>query len=271
VTAGPEALPAAVVEALRPLATRAATGAVLTDFDGTVAAIVPDPATAVPLPGAVEVLARVADRYACVAVVSGRPVAFLRERIPVPGVRLVGLYGLEWAQGSGPVHEAEGAATWRPVVAAAAARLAAAVPDGAVVEPKDLALAVHWRRVPAAGAGAEDAARREAARSGLVAHPGRRSVELRPPLAVDKGTAVLGLLGDVEAACFLGDDLGDLPAFEAVTRWGATPGHRGITVAAVDGESAPEVVAAAGHVVDGPAGALDVLGWLADHAGESSG
>ena len=49
-----------------------AASAVLTDFDGTLAAIVADPAAARPLPGARQALADVGRQYATVAVISGR-------------------------------------------------------------------------------------------------------------------------------------------------------------------------------------------------------
>ncbi len=53
--------------------------AILTDFDGTLAAIVDDPAAARPLDGVPALLDELADRYALVAVLSGRPVAFLQQ------------------------------------------------------------------------------------------------------------------------------------------------------------------------------------------------
>ena len=56
--------------------------ALFTDFDGTLAPIVTDPATARPAPGAIEALARLAGRYRRVAVVSGRPLEFLDPVVP---------------------------------------------------------------------------------------------------------------------------------------------------------------------------------------------
>ena len=47
------------------------------DFDGTLSPIVADPADARPLTGAPELLAELARSFAVVAVVSGRPAAFL--------------------------------------------------------------------------------------------------------------------------------------------------------------------------------------------------
>ena len=74
---------------------------------GTLSAIVNDPVAARPLPGVPDLLARLAARFGLVAVVSGRPTAFLAEVLQSPpGVTLVGLYGLERAL-QGPAHDAD--------------------------------------------------------------------------------------------------------------------------------------------------------------------
>ena len=99
----------------------------------------------------------------------------------------------------------------------------------------------------------------------MAIHLGRMSLELRPPVAVDKGTVVRQLAAGCSAACYLGDDLGDLPAFAALATL-AGEQMATVSVAAVDGESDPAVVAAADITVTGPAGALEVLRWLARSA-----
>ncbi|MGH8991943.1 MAG: trehalose-phosphatase, partial [Acidimicrobiia bacterium] len=97
---------------------------VVVDFDGTLAPIVDDPAQARPLPGAVSALGRLAVRLARVAVVSGRPVDFLRRYLPPPGPDLFGQYGLERLE-AGRVVVAPGAREWMPAVAEAARRVEA--------------------------------------------------------------------------------------------------------------------------------------------------
>src|SRR5579859_4469297 len=100
----------------RPWLDRPERSGVLVDFDGTLSAIVDRPELARPLPGAREALGALAARYGLVAVVSGRPVAFLVEHLAVPGVRLSGLYGLEaWHDGEVAVDPL--AEPWRTVVA----------------------------------------------------------------------------------------------------------------------------------------------------------
>jgi trehalose 6-phosphate phosphatase len=245
-----------------------ASTAILTDFDGTLAPIITDPAAVEPLPGVAAILGRLSARFGVVAVVSGRPVSFLAQHLAgAGGVLLVGLYGLERSGGPGEVVTAPQAEPWRRVVAEAVARLTAAAPAGVTIEPKALTVTIHWRRDPAQAPAAVALAEAEASLTGLETHRGRMSIELRPPLAIDKGSVVATLVEGCAAAGYLGDDLGDLPAFAALDSASARRGMVTVKVAAVDGESPPEVAAAADLVVDGPKGALGVLGWLADPAG----
>jgi trehalose 6-phosphate phosphatase len=264
--------------ALAPLLAQPTTTAILTDFDGTLSPIVDDPYDARPLDGAARVMASLAGCFGEVAVISGRPVSFLEEHLALPEVpegahrvRLVGLYGLEQSWGDGNIVTEPAAAGWHQVVDAAVVRLRSDAPGGVLVEPKGLAVTVHWRRAPEAEGRMVASVEAEVARSGLRAHPGRMSVELRPPLDVDKGTVVRRLVASATAACYFGDDLGDLPAFDALRALAARGGFEAVTVAVVDAESDARVVADADVVVSGPARALQMLAWLSRSAVASEG
>jgi len=250
--------------ALEALAADPAHSALFLDFDGTLSAIVDDPVGARPLAGVPDLLGRLADRFALVAVISGRPTAFLRRVLGAPaGVELVGLYGLERALG--PSAEA---ARWGAVVDDVVAEAEAAAPEGVYVEPKGLTVTLHWRHAPDARPWVADFAQRQRATRGLQLHPGRMELELRPPLEVDKGTVVTSLFGEhaeqVHAVAVFGDDMGDLPAFEAVGQLG-TPEHpvAAVRVAAVDHESPAAVAERADLTVAGPTGATALLRALA--------
>ncbi|HET7722531.1 MAG TPA: trehalose-phosphatase, partial [Acidimicrobiales bacterium] len=94
-----------VTELLAPFRDDPDRTGVFTDFDGTLAPIVEDPAAARPLPGVVDALAALAGRYGRVGVISGRPASFLAEHLGGRGVFLSGLYGLEFVEeGSGEVR-----------------------------------------------------------------------------------------------------------------------------------------------------------------------
>lgn len=233
---------------------------ILCDFDGTLAPIVDDPAEAQPLARIPELLASLADHYRTVGVVSGRPVEFLARFFP-PSVALAGLYGLE-LQDAGRRVENPDAEQWRPVIDSVARAAVVDGPDGVGVEPKGLSLTLHYRTRPDIAEAVETWAAEQAARHGLDARPARMSVELHPPLPVDKGTAVTSLTTGARHACFVGDDLGDLAAFGALDRLAA----EGVTVVrvAVRSSEAPDaLLERADLVVDGPAGVRDLLRDLA--------
>ena len=235
---------------------------VFTDFDGTLAPIVDDPATALPLPGVVDALAELARRFGRVGVISGRPASFLQEHLGGRGVFLSGLYGLEFVEDDGDrVQAIEEAAPWREIVEEVAAAADAALPAGISVERKGLCLTLHHRREPSREPESRAWVEARAEETGLVVHPARMSFELRPPLERDKGTVLAEAAEGKRRVCFLGDDRGDLTAFDTLDRMAAD----GATVlrVGVDSEEAPaELLRRADIVVEGPEGSLRFLRGL---------
>jgi trehalose 6-phosphate phosphatase len=248
---------------LAGLARRAADAGIFTDFDGSLAPIVADPADSKALPGANRILAELARRFKVVAVISGRAARDLASRVTTPGVRLIGLHGMEEHAG-GDVLVLPAAAEARPNVDVAYEMLReqlAGVP-GAILEHKGLALAVHFRRAAdpeEAEALSAPIVERVARDQRLEVIPGRLILEVRPRAGGDKGDAVRGLIRryGLKAALFAGDDVGDLPAFHALD--GLDPAVR----IAVQSEESPEaLIERADLVVDGPASLLSLLEGL---------
>ena len=240
-----------------------------TDYDGTLAPIVDDPATAVPAPGAVAALTRLASAVGTVAIITGRAAAdavSLGGLARVPGLIVLGHYGAQRWQGG-----VLSAPSVPPGVQAAREALpgllaAVAAPAGTTVEDKGTALAVHTRRTadPAAAlALLREPLGKLAMSAGLTLEPGRLVLELRPP-GMDKGAALRGLAAEraARAVLFCGDDLGDLAAFAAVRQLRAQ-GIPGCAVASQSAET-PQVAEAADLVVDGPHGMAAFLSALAE-------
>jgi trehalose 6-phosphate phosphatase len=253
VSAPPAGLPAL----LAPFAADPSGVGVFTDFDGTLSSIVDDPDAALPLDGVVAALEDLAARVASVAVVSGRPVEFLQRHFPSSSVRLSGLYGLQ-AVVAGERRDDPRAGAWREAVDDVVAAAAGDGPAGMQVEHKGLSVTLHYREHPDAAGAVRAWADRQARRSGLELRTARMSIELHPPVGTDKGAVVEELATGLRHVCFLGDDVGDLPAFAALDALRA----RGGSVAKVVVRSAevdPRLLATADLVVDGPSEALALL------------
>ena len=251
----------ASVDALDALRQAPASAGVFVDFDGTLSPIVLAAADARALPGAGEVLLRLASVFGRVAVVSGRPVSYLVEHLPEE-IELHGLYGLEWRI-DGELGERASSERWRPVIDAVVEEAERAlVGAGVDVEDKGLSLTLHFRRVPDAEDAAVDWARATAARTELYLRAAKMSLELHPPVEVDKGTVVDERSEGLSAVAYIGDDLGDLPAFEALDRL-AERGLAAVKVAVRTPDVADALTQQAHLLVDGPEGALDLLRSLA--------
>jgi trehalose 6-phosphate phosphatase len=238
------------------------------DFDGTLSPIVTEPAAARLADGGLPVLRRLAGSVGTLVVITGRPAATVVELgglDAVPGLLVEGQYGAEqWRAGRLRVADPPpGIATVRALLPGV---LADAGADPAVwVEDKALALVVHTRRAgdpAAAQAALAEPVRRLAEAHGLEMHPGRYVLEIRPP-GHDKGGVLRTLAADRRPAAvlFAGDDVGDLPAFEAVEALRAA-GLPGLTVCSGSAEAAA-VAERADLVVDGPPGVLALLDELA--------
>jgi trehalose 6-phosphate phosphatase len=240
-------------EARRRIAADPAGTALLFDFDGTLSAIVEDPSEATPIPGVVALLEDLEGRFGRVAVVSGRPRSFLTEHFG-HRIDLSGLYGLETRIG-GEEAEHPDASSWRPAVEEAVRSAAASLPSTVTVEHKGLSLTVHFRRDPADEDTVLSWARRAAGHTGLDLRAAKASVELHPALDVDKGTSVAALAEGCTAVVYVGDDLGDLPAFAALDGM-RRRGTEVVKVATGSAELPAEVAAAADLVVDGPEGVI---------------
>ena len=228
-----------------------------TDFDGTLSPIVDDPAAAAPLDGVVDALDALARRLGRVAVISGRPVEFLLGHFAASPVVLSGLYGLQSVV-DGVRRDDPDAEAWREAVDGVVAAAGDDGPVGMFVEHKVLSVTLHYREHPEVADAVRSWAEAQATRSGLELRTAKMSIELHPPVATDKGAVVAGLAEGLDHVCFLGDDVGDLPAFAVLDRLRAE-GRSVVKVVVRSDELAPEMAAAADLTVDGPAEALALL------------
>jgi trehalose 6-phosphate phosphatase len=221
------------------------------------------------------VLNEVAQRYGCVACVSGRRAATARQIVSIGSIAYLGNHGAELLRpGTTQLELDREAGAWQRRVHQVAD---AAWEDGELrrlrvrAEDKGVIVAFHWRGTPDEGA-AEVlvkgvAERAEAA--GLATHWGRKVLELRPPVALDKGRGIHWLLrdADLDGALYVGDDRTDIDAFRGLRELvdGGRLAHA-VCVGVRSEETPAELEAEADVLVDGTPGVRQMLSALVEHA-----
>jgi trehalose 6-phosphate phosphatase len=256
---------------LAPLRENPAHAAVLTDVDGTIAPIVRDPADAAVPERTRELLRALAERYGLVGCLSGRRALEARRIVGLDELAYSGNHGFELLlPGEEEVqpdpsldgHEDDAPKFVESLDRSELERV------GIRTEDKGAIVALHWRGAENEGA-AESLAHEiasEAEWKELIPHRGRKVLEIRPNVAINKGIAVAALVParSVDAALYGGDDRTDVDAFTALRTLRADGQLKAAAcIAVASDESPPEVSREADLTVDGPPGFAQVLEALA--------
>ncbi len=210
------------------------------DYDGTLVPIAPTPAEAVPDDELLELLDQLCKQPSLRTVVlSGRPLVELRRMLPVQGLLIAALYGVEMQMGDNPALRRPSPDGQRASIVQLRerwARLAEGL-QGFLLEDKGRALALHarWAEAEDARRVLEDARRQALDLLDTQAFrilDGDRYVEVAPAQA-DKGETVEWLLAHYpiprDLPVGFGDDNKDEAAFAAIQRHGGFAigvGHR---------------------------------------------
>jgi trehalose 6-phosphate phosphatase len=258
---------ATLVEALEPLRCDPKRAAVLLDIDGTLAPIVRH-ATDAHVPEATRtLLIEIAQRYRLVGCVSGRRATTARQIVAIGTIAYVGNHGGELLRPRATQPEVDPElAAWSAQVRAFAQRVLTAEHQRirVRVEDKDGIAAFHWRGAPDEDAAAAAVAQiaQLAEEEGFAVHWGRKVLEVRPPIALDKGLGIAALLrgSPVTAALYVGDDVTDLDAFRGLRALVERGELTSAVCAAVSSDEAPpELAQEADLTVDGTRGVRELL------------
>lgn len=261
------------IEAMRAVMDRPEQTMLALDFDGTLAPIIDDPEHAHADPHAVSALARLGSLLGSVVVITGRPVRTavrlggFRELEGLRSMTVLGQYGVERWDADGDRFELpptpEGITHVQEELPDLLAGLGL---DDVRIEDKGRAIGIHTRELAESADAFEKLAeplRGLANRYQLKLEPGKNVWEIRAP-GIDKGDALAAIVAEkgVGTVIFAGDDLGDLPAFEAVERF-RDQGHPGLLVCSASHEE-DALTDMADLVLDGPTGVAEWLDRLAD-------
>lgn len=227
--------------------------ALFLDFDGTLVDFVIDPDAAAVNERLRGLLVTLSERLeGRLAILSGRSLDELTERLGLGPVAMAGSHGLERRAADGTVTRA---AIPDSLATATAAASAFAASHGLLLETKAAGVAVHYRDSQHAEDAVDVFARKLAADTGLALQSGKCVRELRVPGA-DKGDAVRAFMAEqpfrLGRPVVVGDDLTDEHAFDAAARLGGS--------AILVGELRPT---AAGYRLPSVTATLDWLGGAA--------
>jgi trehalose 6-phosphate phosphatase len=263
---------ATLEELLRPLKEDPAASAVLLDVDGVLAPIVQRPDDAHMPETTRRPLIEVAKRYGVVACVSGRRASDARRIVALGSIAYLGSHGSEVLQPGATTPEIDGELkAWsrrvrgfsREAFDEDLQRLRVRLED------KEAIAAFHWRGVSdeeAAQAAVERVAH-AAEEAGLVPHWGRKVLEIRPPVRVDKGAGIVRLLADrdLAGAIYVGDDVTDLDAFRGLSEL-VERGRlaHAVRIGVRSDEGPPQLEEEADAMVEGTDGVRDLLQALLD-------
>lgn len=255
------------MELLAPLREDPAHAAILLDVDGTLAPIVGHAADARISEPMRAVLSTIARQYGMVACVSGRRASDARRIVSIGSVAYVGNHGAELLLASAPEpHIHPELREWsrrvqdfsREADTRELHRLRVRLED------KDTIVGFHWRGAPDEDEAhaAVEAVAADAERAGFETHWGRKVLEVRPPIPMNKGVGVRNLLRgtDVEHAMYAGDDVTDLDAFRALGELVDEGELRTAVRIGVRSDEGPEeILGEADAVVEGTAGVQRLL------------
>jgi trehalose 6-phosphate phosphatase len=212
-----------LADALSPLRADPARSAILLDIDGTLAPIVRYTEDAHVPETTRGLLIEIARRYQVVACVSGRRASDARRVVSIGTISYLGSHGTELLRAGWTEPALDPAVRdWgrrihefgRESDTSDLRRLRVRIED------KGSIVAFHWRGAPdeAAARAAIDAVAGRAEQAGLRTHWGRKVLEVRPPVRMDKGAGIVGFLqdADLDAALYVGDDATDVDAFRGL-------------------------------------------------------
>jgi len=170
------------------------------------------------------------------AIISGRPLADVKQKIGIEGLVYIGNHGLE-IEGPGVEHAIAVNDAYLNVLQEAKRELQAVIHgySGAFIEDKVLTLSVHFRLVDSKMVlelcdKVQKALRPYAMKNIIKARGGKMVYEIRPPVQWDKGKASLWLIerwqmdrkNDLAIPLYCGDDATDEDAFGALANKGIT-------------------------------------------------
>jgi len=245
---------------------------IITDIDGTISKIAPTPDEAVVEPLIKDSISKLVKRFKLVAVVSGRSVEDAQRMLDIDGILYVGNHGLEYLK-DGKRYIEPDVVKILPQLKKATEKIQngdiCRIP-GILLEEKGVCFSIHYRQC-------EDSEKtrkiildclKKLEQKDLKVTEGRKLVELRPPIAFNKGSILEKIVSDnnLKKVIYLGDDITDVDAFDKIKELVSLNKVDGAAIAVKSMEVPPYVMDHADYWVDN----VDEVGkfflWLTENS-----
>jgi trehalose 6-phosphate phosphatase len=194
--------------------------AIVTDVDGTISEIAPTPDEAVVTESMRKELVKLNKKFQLIAVISGRSVLNAREMVGVEGLLYVGNHGMEFLK-NGQISIDPSVEKYLPQIKKTGQKLKngdLSQINGLMFEDKGICYSIHYRLASSPENIREKlltTLQDDPECKNLKISEGRRLVELKPPINLDKGTMLESIIDqyNLKKIIYLGDDITDVDAF----------------------------------------------------------
>ena len=257
------------LESLKKIIRRKPFG-LITDMDGTISPIPRDfLETPVP-PPTLPQLARLVKQIDLLAVISGRKAGALREIINITGIEYIGHYGMEWWENGRAVLHPDVEASLADMRAVAIELETLGSIDGVIIQDKWATISVHYNTVQQPSTAKQhilDLLEKSPYIKKLKLMDEKTNIGIVPRLDIDKGTAVARLIKQhhLKSAIYLGDDIGDLPAFRAIRVAREKQDFMGLAVLVTGAATSQSLQYEVDFTLDGIRETTALLNWLVEN------
>ena len=246
----------------------------VTDVDGTISPIVNQPEQAVVHPEIIRQLHTLAGELPLVGVISGRMVSDVSHRVGIDGIVYIGNHGLERMVGTEVIMD-ERVMGYRNALVKAKDEISSLLLSGMTLEDKTVTLSVHFRNAKDQDSINQVIYPLIAAitrKHGLKLFSGRKVFELRPPVEINKGTALQNLIEEysLTAALYIGDDTTDVAAFRSARKMRRSGICRAFGVGVLSPDTSEEFLRYSDWTVAGVEGVKELFSFIARSRSASS-
>jgi trehalose 6-phosphate phosphatase len=237
------------------------------DIDGTLSPIAPTPDEAKIYPGVLSLLEQ-AQKYAHVAILTGRSIDDGASMVNLDGLTYIGTHGLEWSEGLPWLHpvettpEAQNYYEPGKYLLDLVEQHRADLP-GVIVQRKRIGGSIHYRLAPDPIETRQkllSLLEKPAQRVNMSLSEGKLIVEIRVPLPIHKGLAIREFVEryNLNAIVFAGDDRTDLDAITEITRM-RTEGIAAFSIVVQHHDTLPELLTKADIIVQEVPGMVELF------------